>query len=135
MKRNFLLPSSHYPILQGWTRSRSGFVLMGFKVATMTQLNLFENIEEKPEDYRHKPTGIADFDTFLELNRTAYNTFINLGNPIYLSEIDDAEFAKKLLFKFDSDLQEWVHKPVYNFRINQLLHYIYDYLSERSNHV
>ena len=136
MKRNLIY---HHTISDSarLDPAQVGFCFGGFKFSTMTQLNLFDQPEEKPKIdivyvLHHKSTGMADFDTFLELNRDFDNTFVN---NIYLSEIDEVGIVKQMLFKFDKDLQDWVHKPVYNFRINHMLHFIYDYLSEKSNHV
>ena len=125
------------PDTYGLDSSGDRVLLLGV-IIVMTQLNLFhdEEPEKKPIIYtlpdHHKATGTGDFNSFLEIHRNNNNTFVISGSPIYLYQIDDIEMVKGMLFKFDKDVQEWVHKPVYNFRINQLLHYIYDYLNERS---
>jgi len=104
------------------------------------QLDLFSE-DEKPNPQRwvlpphHKSTGLGNFYDFLQYYRTENNTFISLNNRTYFSQIEEVEIVKQLLFKFNKDTQELEHKPVYNFRINSMLHNIYDYLSERNNHV
>jgi len=107
---------------------------------TMSQLTLFDEPEEEHKiDIvyvpHHRSTGLGNFYDFLQYYRNENNTFISLNNRTYFSEIEEVEIVKQLLFKFNKDTQEWDHKPVYNFRINSMLHDIYDYLNERSNHV
>ncbi|MFA6072122.1 MAG: hypothetical protein WC810_26455 [Janthinobacterium sp.] len=106
----------------------------------MTQLNLFDNNEpdEAPNLFilpnHHKSDGCGNIDVFLQLGRTEFNQFIHTGDRINdLCYEDDIDTLKHILFKFDADMQEWVHKPILNFRINQLLHNQYDYLNEKYN--
>jgi len=131
----------------------------------MTQLNLFdsEEPEEPNKDYlppHFKTIGGGNYDEFLQLHRTPENTYISISSsevvdskfvnkkriPIYriytsrfnlnsFNSIDDILTLKRILYNFDPDTKEWTHKNVTNFRINSMLHNIYDYLNERSNHV
>lgn len=131
----------------------------------MRQLDLFDNQQPKKNNdtYLHmhlKAIGGGNYDEFLQIDRDIDNTIVSLSNmyevgkklikgkykPVYrisittyslsdLNSIDDIPLVKRLLFTFDADEKEWIHKPVYNFKINSMLHDIYDDLNERSNNV
>ena len=131
----------------------------------MTQLNLFDTgePEEPNKDYlppHFKTIGGGNYNDFLEVERNYDNTIVSLSSmdevdkrlingkriPIFklsisryrisdLNSIDDLPLVKRLLYSFDSDTKEWIHKPVHNFKVNQMLHNIYDSLNERLNHV
>lgn len=101
----------------------------------MTQLQLFGNGDlDLPKDRVIKSFEEKCLNAFLELYRNEYNQKIHTGQYIYeLNSKYDIDTLKNILFKFDTDKQELVHKTITNFRINQLLHNKYDYLNETFN--
>jgi hypothetical protein len=130
----------------------------------MTQLNLFdqEPEENRSDDLppHFKTIGDGNYSDFLQLHRTYENSYVCVSSsevvnrkrvdkkliPIYKITIsrykidsfrstDDIPTVKRLLYNFDSETKEWTHKNVSNFRVNSLLHNVYDSLNERMNHV
>jgi hypothetical protein len=128
----------------------------------MSQLSLFDEPEEEHKiDIvyvpHHKSTGLGNFYDFLQYYRNENNTFAAISVsiqdgyrfngkkriPIFrivtskylISQVNELDVAKRLLFKFNSDTKEWERKPINNFRINEMLYTIYEQLIERSNHV
>jgi hypothetical protein len=130
----------------------------------MTQLNLFdqEPEENRSDDLppHFKTIGGGNYSDFLQLHRTYENSYVCVSSsevvnrkrvnkkliPIYKITIsrykidsfrstDDIPTVKRLLYNFDSETKEWAHKNVSNFRVNSLLHNVYDSLNERMNHV
>jgi len=129
----------------------------------MTQLELFEQEENKPNEidllpYFHRTTGGGNINDFLQTYRNYQNTIVSKMEviecgkrkvgfkilPLCKIEItryrlcdfnstNDIPTVKSLLFTFNRETKEYEHKTIYNFRINQMLHNIYDFLSERSN--
>lgn len=160
MKRHSLKSFITLPAHTRLDPKYGGFCFGGI-IYIMTQLDLFQEPEPKPIIYitpdHHKANGIGNFDVFLEKFRNNENTYVASSTSIQcgtvyknkkyipkfriiidrflLSEINDSKIAKRLLFAFNSETKEYDHKPVNNFRINQLLHWIYDSLSEGGNYV
>jgi len=148
-----------------WSPGSAGFVFGVVLISYFMQLDLFcEDEKPKPQTWvlppHHKATGSGNYTDFLQTWRNFDNTFCSISSsvrysvikigkkhvPIYkiqittywLSElnfVEDLPAVKYLLYTINPDTKEPEHKIVYNFRINDLLHRIYDMLSERSNHV
>lgn len=83
------------------------------------QMSLFETIEIPPPArtmYISQNSSEAEFDNFLQFDKTNWNVFIRgqaIGN---FTDYEDMKVLKNELFIFDNDRKEYITKVPNNYR-------------------
>lgn len=83
------------------------------------QMSLFETIELPPPNrtmYISPNNSEAEFDNFLQLDKTNWNVFIRGQAIVNFTDYEDMKVLKNELFIFDNDRKEYITKVPNNYR-------------------
>lgn len=121
------------------------------------QLSIFDEQHDRPQPPElpphHRSTGFGNFDEFLRtdieleditiaiqslsvigskiVNKKRISIYQTAINFYRVCHVEEVEQMRHLLYRFDMDEKEYIHRTIINYRVNQLCHNHYDWLIER----